>query len=220
MRGVFEWRAFGAQEGYSLNAHSASSFTCGKIHLPTLRVAAVAAKVGHYIRFVTPHVLRGLVVHPLWGCKEILMEIVGVPYGGLIWGWLSSVARKTSGVFHNLLQEMVMKTTAILASALLMSVSIPALAGDWKGLSETERNVKIQEKFTGLDSNKDGALSKDEFTADSRMSGTDFDDADLNNDDALSTTELKAFKEAKWMDKSQATNSNERMNNDGSRTSH
>lgn len=74
---------------------------------------------------------------------------------------------------------------AILMATLATFVAVPALAND---------PAKFDEKFTKLDSNSDGQVSKEEHAA---AKEEKFEEADTNNDGNLSKEELKAAWEHK-----------------------
>lgn len=103
-----------------------------------------------------------------------------------------------------------MKKTIILAGALMVSAAMPAFANDnWKDLSASEREAKVQEKFNEMDTDRNGALSSAEFQA-AGKSNEAFSAADSNKNGSVSLAELKNWKEAPWRE-SNASGANERM---------
>ncbi len=108
-----------------------------------------------------------------------------------------------------------MKKTMLLASAMMIGAAFPAFADDnWKSLSPAERDQKIQEKFTELDTNSDGAVSREEFAATDK-SPEQFTNADADKNGSLSLAEMKRWKEMKWNEAS-AYGSKDRMGTTGS----
>lgn len=112
-----------------------------------------------------------------------------------------------------------MKKTFLMASALMFGASLPAFADEVK--TQAELDTKVQEKFTEMDADKNGAISWNEADA-ADKSREDFTAADTNRDGSLSMAELKAWKQKEWQQSSHVgASANERMR-DGSptKTSH
>lgn len=105
-----------------------------------------------------------------------------------------------------------MKKTFLMASALMFGASLPAFADEVKSQAELDRIV--QEKFTEMDADKNGAISWNEADA-ADKSREDFNAADTNRDGSLSMAELKSWKQKEWQQSSrtQGSSSNERMRN-------
>jgi hypothetical protein len=81
--------------------------------------------------------------------------------------------------------------TMILASALALAVSAPALANEhWD-------ESKMKEKFEAADTNKDGALSPTEFKTAWPDKADKWAKLDANGDGKVTFEEKKAYKESK-----------------------
>lgn len=89
-----------------------------------------------------------------------------------------------------------MKTTAtILASAFAFALATPAFA------EGTTHEKQLQEKFSKLDTNKNGALTQAEFTA-GGQSAEAFAAADTDRNGSLTLSELRAYHDDDWNESS------------------
>src|ERR1044072_8098611 len=84
-----------------------------------------------------------------------------------------------------------MKKTAILASVLMMGAAMPALANDMKSSED------VQAKFTKMDTDKNGVLSKSEADAAGKAE-EDFSSMDTDKNGSVSLAELKTWKQKEW----------------------
>lgn len=79
----------------------------------------------------------------------------------------------------------------LMMAALAAFIAAPAMAED---KSSAEKEAKMNEWFAQADTDGNGTISKDEFTADA---GKKFDEADTNDDGQLTKEEKMAWKKDK-----------------------
>ena len=103
-----------------------------------------------------------------------------------------------------------MKTFLIATTAILLA-STAAVAGHHGDKDGKMCEKKMAKKFEKMDTDKDGAISKDEFIT---YKTSKFEKMDANNDGKLTMEEKKAYKEAKYKKKKEMKKDHDHKDHD------